>query len=181
MVYSQVLTNYSVLFFLKRYHVKQEWVSPAPLVHQDCRPSIYTGRKETLSRLFQREKVTCFTTHSESPQHVCKLYLIFFMGSPSKPDCSHTANEPVASCNLHCSFFPTNLPTRWLSMLHNAVQRQLNKEDFLVLRGSPSSLFSHSILPYVVWLDWILWGLHLPVRVNSTTSTNTHIWLSIIV
>lgn len=61
-----------------------------------------------------------------------------------------------------------------LSILHNAFQRQPDKEAFPALLESSCSTFSHSILPYVVWLDWILWVLnlhYLPTRANSSTPT----------
>lgn len=120
-------------------------------------------------------KKFCLTFLRERSHMVCNafwiamtwlwaLYLGLFMCSPSKQDSSHTANEPVAPCHPHCSLFPTNLPTRSLSILHNADQRHLStREDVLCLEDSPCSTFSHFLLPYMVWWDWVLWGLHLHI------------------
>lgn len=104
-MYSQVLTNYSVLFFLKRYHVKQEWVSPAPLVHQDCRPSIYTGRKETLSRLSQRK--------SHVLQHILNHHNMA-VSSILSSSWAHLANKTVPT--LQMSLMPLAIFTALSSL-----------------------------------------------------------------
>lgn len=143
----QVLTNHSVLLFLMKYHVKQGWVSLF------CSTSMSGLQTKGLSREKGRNSVSPF---SERSHMVCNAFwiamtwlwalnLVLFMCSPSKQDYSHTANEPVASCHPHCSFFPTNLPTGSLSILHNAAQRHLNKEDFLcleTLHAAPSHISS---------------------------------------